>query len=888
MTDDKFILMNMDDERAKKVAEVIGNATCKKMIDYLAETKEASEKDISDALNIPINTIEYNLKKLINAGLVEKTKNFFWSVKGKRIEMFKLAKKHIVISPKSKRPDMNLLKTLVPVVLIALALVALIAFIPHNPVTDNQTQLKQFTSYDELKNFLKDNAGATGYYYGASEMMNKGVGIAPSAATSVDSAGGEAAQDFSTTNIQVEGVDEADIVKNDGKYIYVVSGNKVDIVNAYPAENMKIISEIDLKEDVGQIFINGDKLIVFASGYEYVPYTETQCLANYGYGGCGGNSAYKSLVYIYNIEDKENPVLEQNISADGNYVDSRMIGDYVYVISNKYVNTVNPEPPVYIMNGVEKQVAVGDIYYWPYPDDSYVFTSIMAVDVNNGEFNSEVYLTGYTGTIYVSQDNIYLTRQKRIDSKDYNELLFGVYSDILPLLEREKVEKIMDSDKSSYEKQAEIGNIIKDYSDSLTGNAKSEFDQNLVKALEDFQAKIAKESEKTVINKININEKNIEYKGAGEVPGNVLNQFSMDEYEGYFRVATTTGEIWSGNSLNHLYVLDGDLKIVGKVEDLAHGEKIYSTRFLGERAYIVTFKKVDPLFVIDLKTPEDPKVLGYLKITGFSDYLHPYDENHIIGVGKEAVAASDTEVGSRNLDFAWYQGLKISLFDVSDVANPVEEAKIVIGDRGTDSSALYDHKAFLFDKEKKLLVIPVTLAEIDRTKYRTCSEDELKSYDSYSYCLTANTYGETVWQGAYVLNIDLNEISVRGKISHSDYSPKYIAAEDEAIGATREIYGQTWEKVRANEWETNSSSYNYGGTKTIWSDSLIDQQPGGIDYKSAIYDYSSQIQRSLYMDNVLYTVSNAKIKANNLQTIENISSVDLGYEGISYDYRYAA
>jgi len=390
---------------------------------------------------------------------------------------------------------------------------------------------------------------------------------------------------------------------------------------------------------------------------------------------------------------------------------------------------------------------------------------------------------------------------------------------------------------------------------------------------------LAKRTEKTVIHKINIDKEKITYKGVGEVPGHLLNQFSMDEYNGNFRITTTTGEVWGGNSLNHLYVLDENLEIIGKVEDLAQGERIYSTRFLGDRAYVVTFKKVDPLFVIDLSNPEKPEVLGYLKITGFSDYLHIYDENHIIGIGKE------TQGG--NEQFSWYQGLKISLFDVSDVENPVEKAKIVIGDRGTDSLALQEHKAFLFDKEKGILVIPVSLAEIDRDKYKVCNEEELASYDRYTYCLTDSTYGEIVWEGAYVLDINTEEISVRGKITHSEeYEPEYGPAEDEAIGATRgEINGQTWTKTGANKWKTSPVDYHYGYDYDFsLTDEIMDSQEGGIDYNQYMYDWKYQIQRSLYMNNVLYTLSQAKIKANNLETIGEINNVNLPYEGNDYPY----
>jgi uncharacterized secreted protein with C-terminal beta-propeller domain len=366
---------------------------------------------------------------------------------------------------------------------------------------------------------------------------------------------------------------------------------------------------------------------------------------------------------------------------------------------------------------------------------------------------------------------------------------------------------------------------------------------------------------------------NIEYLVAGDVPGHILNQFSMDEYNGNFRIATTTGEVWNGNSLNHVYILDSDLKIIGKIEDLAQGEKIYSVRFIGNRGYIVTFKKVDPLFVIDLSSPENPKVLGYLKIPGYSDYLHPYDENHVIGIGKDAIDASEYEKAGRNLDFAWYQGVKIALFDITDVENPVEKSKFIIGDRGTDSPALYDHKAFLFDKEKGILVIPITLAEIDRSRYTDNSQ------------IPSTAYGESVWQGVYVLNIGLDGITLKGKISHYDNQSKYGPASEDVIGTIREIYSQTYKKTAQNSWDIDSSKYNYydSGIKTVYTDDYMDRQQGGIKDTSKIYDYKTQIQRSLYMGDVLYTISQSKIKANNLNNINEISYIKLPYQEYSYD-----
>jgi uncharacterized secreted protein with C-terminal beta-propeller domain len=319
----------------------------------------------------------------------------------------------------------------------------------------------------------------------------------------------------------------------------------------------------------------------------------------------------------------------------------------------------------------------------------------------------------------------------------------------------------------------------------------------------DFQKEIAKEQEKTIIHRISINSGEIKYESRGEVPGHVLNQFSMDEYNGHFRIATTTGS-WDMTSKNHVYVLDMNLDTVGNLEDLAPGESIYSARFIGNRVYLVTFRKIDPLFVIDLTDPYNPKVLGKLKIPGYSDYLHPYDENHVIGIGKETVAAEEG-------DFAWYQGVKLSLFDVSDVEKPKEISKYEIGDRGTDSYALRDHKAFLFSREKGIMVLPILLAEIDEEKYPNG--------------VPPNAYGDYVWQGAYVLELTLeNGFLLKGRVTHLE-----------------------------TDEELEKSGYYFGSPYSV--------------------------TRSFYIENVLYTVSLKKVKMNDMDTLEQLGEVELPYEG---------
>jgi uncharacterized secreted protein with C-terminal beta-propeller domain len=192
--------------------------------------------------------------------------------------------------------------------------------------------------------------------------------------------------------------------------------------------------------------------------------------------------------------------------------------------------------------------------------------------------------------------------------------------------------------------------------------------------------------------------------GTGEVPGQILNQFSLGEYEDVLRIATNSGT-WGAGSLNNVYclkVIGSRLEIIGKLEGLAPGEDIYSALFIGTRGFLVTFVKIDPLFTIDLSDPYNPIALGELKVPGYSDYIHPMDENHLITIGKDAIMDNG---------FAWYQGLQLSIFDVSDFENPLLLYKELIGDRGTSSEAEYNHKAFTFWAEENLLAIPVDLYE---------------------------------------------------------------------------------------------------------------------------------------------------------------------------------
>ena len=550
-------------------------------------------------------------------------------------------------------------------VLMVIATISVGCFVTSGPQSSEaepwiEGGLQRFSSYQELNSFLETKPVHDSYLYGKDLVGTLSLGGSLFSAEAGDI-------DFSKTNIQVEGVDEADIVKSDGEYIYLATDSRLVIARAYPPEKAGILCEMEMEGKIEGLFVNGERLVVLEDNRPAYGIRHEGILS-------GGNGTRVS-VKIYEVSDKGKPALRRDLAVDGYYVSSRMIGDHVYVVTSKsaWVNEDNIGLPRIYSNNRSVEIQPAEIWHSATPDNGYGFTTIMSVNMVNDDEEPvhETLLLGSASNMYVSPGNIYVT-----------------------------------------------------FTDSTEG------------------------SEKTSIHRIHIDEGRIEYQATGEVPGRPLNQFSMDEYGEYFRVATTTGHVTrrGANSGNHVYILDQSLDIFGSLENLAPGEQIHSARFMGSRCYLVTFKKVDPFFVIDLANPGEPRVLGELKITGYSDYLHPYDENHVIGIGKEAIAAEEG-------NFAWYQGVKISLFDVSDVANPKEIGKYEIGDRGTDSPVLYDHKAFLFDKSKSLLVLPVQVAEIDES--------------DYSGVVPPYAHGQPVWQGAYVFNISVESgLQLRGRITH--------------------------------------------------------------------------------------------------------------------------
>ena len=686
-----------------------------------------------------------------------------------------------------------------------------------------QGKIKKFTDLNEIKNFLKNNninnanLGRNMGGFGITKevrtlsapMMEKSI----SADQAIEM--GSATSDYSKTNVQVVGIDEADIIKTDGEYIYAVSHNDLFIIQASSSEELKILSKINFKSRPQNIYINDNYLAIFGSDdqiYKTAFYKLFQRKNNF------------TFLKVFDITDRNNPKQVRDLDFEGSYFNSRLIGNYIYFVTNTYNYYLENEPvlPRIMQNGkikcelVSEKCKTPNVYYFDIPYNNYNFTSIHAINIadNQAEINSEIYVLDNGQNMYVSKNNIYITYTKYIN--EYEVEMEIKENFIFPQLNnttKEKINKIKTVDNyilNKQEKLSKIAQIIQNYTYGLSKEEQRLLAKELQVKIDQKFKEIADEIEKTVIHKIAINGSKLEYKTNGEVIGRVLNQFSMDESGDYFRIATTKNRSWrnfrniepmteevkikreeEAQSYNNLYVLDKDLKTVGALEGLAKNERIYSVRFMQNRAYMVTFRQTDPLFVIDLSNPQNPNVLGKLKIPGFSNYLHPFDENILIGIGKDTQIDEDNRV--------YTKGLKLSLFDVSDVASPQEIDTYVLGDRGSDSIALHDHKAFLFSKEKNLLVIPVT---------------ERKSDDK-------KTFGELVFRGAAVFQINEKGFTLQGKIDHSEE-----------------------EKELSDNWQ----GYNY---------------------------YNTTVKRSLYIDDNLYTFSNKYLKKNQLDNLELIKVLKL-------------
>jgi uncharacterized secreted protein with C-terminal beta-propeller domain len=478
------------------------------------------------------------------------------------------------------------------------------------------------------------------------------------------------AKNASGTNNQVAGVDEADIVKTDGSYVYLASNGALRIVEAMKPH---MVSTTKVPGVAKELFVMGDRAVVYTSS------GGSGQTCTYGYDCTFGGDGSKTNVTVFDIRDRAAPKVVREISLSGSLIAARRIGNAVHtVVSDNDAATPPFEtfPPELEMCGTDEatvrakfaklkfdnerkirattasfptlrengatQAMCGGLLRTPI-HDGQAFTSVVSFDLTDDKAKATTAtLESRPGAVFASSDSLYVSvvHQKGATQGWYR----------------------------SYPQASEVSEIHK------------------------FR--------------IGENPRDTHYLGSGLVPGHVLSQFSMDEYYGYLRVATTTGRVPDPNVASTVSILTeapgGNLIRVGAIENIAKGEDIRAVRFDDDRAYVVTFKKTDPLFVMDLYQPAHPQILGELKIPGFSTYIHRIDPDHLLSIGFDA-----NDHGS----FAYFDGVILQLFDVTNPTDPKLLHKEKIGTRGSSSQAATDHLAFNYVADRGLLAIPMTTCD---------------------------------------------------------------------------------------------------------------------------------------------------------------------------------
>jgi len=595
---------------------------------------------------------------------------------------------------------------------------------------------------------------------------------------------GDGGDSFSTTNNQVELVDESDIVKTDGEYIFKLNqsfqGNEERTLEILRFKDNKLekISSLPAFEEVegkslsykgyDQIALFEDKLVLIGTHY--------------------GNTT-KTDLKIINIQDKANPEVIQEISFDGWLEASRLTNGVLYVVSNYSHN-----------------------YFGDYFREVYQ---------SEGKIDTEKFIT-VLPEIEINQD-----KQKMLpcDQIQFFDPIL-VADDFINLISID-----LKTADNKIQKEVVLGN-----SDNLYASNQNIYLSQTNYPFDHFETYQESEIvETTTIFKFNLNQGDINFQTTQSVPGRVLNQFSMDEYQDNFRVATTVStknpeecdfddfDCRQRMTTNGVYILDKDLKRLSEVENLAKNESIFGVRFLQNRAFVVTFERIDPLFAIDLADPKNPQVLSELKITGFSDYLHPVSDNLLIGVGKE--------VDPENPGLA--QGVKLSLFDVSDLKNVREISKVEIGKSGSDSEVSSDHKSFLFDTRNNLLILPIYAVQ--------------NTEDDYSYRDLAD------FQGSYVYKVTAeNGFELQTRITHHtlENSSNSESFWDERTNQENILdeFGQVIDKqdvttpARSTEKQTLNSDFD--------------------------------IRRQFYIENNLFTLSDKSVQVHSYDNWEKVAGVE--------------
>lgn len=701
-------------------------------------------------------------------------------------------------------------------------------------------KLKNFNSCDNMesvmKNFIKDYYKAhpySGYYRGGPVMMedavmDKAVGApAPIAAGTTSNAVGtstvkEAATDVSNTNLQVAGVDESELVKTDGTnvYFYNEKDHTVYIAKAFPATELSVIKKIKIPETFAdpKLFLQGKKLVILSTKYNNTDY-------GYRY---WFNRQTKTVVVVYDVSDVKNLRIDRYYETDGNVSESRMIGKYLYILSNSSFSF-----PYEVYYGPMAKGSVQTLDEAKFNTD-FVGSTIKPQKIelrkttieSEKNFRQKGKLLSYNLT---KKDNATCSDIEYVlpDNETMKKFDFTPSLVTLSIIDtedatKETKTKVLFGDVNQI--HMSLGNLY------ITSNLSTSYDfrcgPGMFCAMPYYY-----QGQNTLIHKIALKGDTTSYVASTIIPGSPLNQYSMDEDSttGNFRIVTSH---FYPNQSSQLFVLDPKLQVLGKLENIGKDENFQSSRFIGNRLYLVTFKQIDPLFTIDLSDAKNPKILGELKIPGYSTYLHPYDATHLIGIGYDT--KTNQWGGTQNA------GIKVDLYDVTDVANPKQMSTLTLGDQGSYSDVLNNPRLFTWYTKKNLLLMPATLM--------TSANDKTDTYRN-----------KDAWQGTVAISIDtVNGVKEKSRITHINRSGMDAKrTEDCKQYSSTDTKPMCYKLIGGGEYCNSSASYV---PPYCYADASV-----GEYFANQMWNFSNDfIIRNLYLDDTLITISNNKMQANTI------------------------
>lgn len=582
------------------------------------------------------------------------------------------------------------------------------------PEVDEGTGLIRFSDYDQVREALKRISDRNTVLYGAAldeeadfyevaknSSATAAAAASPEAVTDDTITTGSASGDLShsETYRQVEGVDEADIIKTDGRYIYCVTnsfdyndysalsyvsvfpavpGTRTPTAKIFPGESYASTPDEaspDEETDVADIFDYSYYLREY-NGIHEIFLRDGRMVVIAGSGADDEKGVYRivTTAYVYDVTDPERAALLDSFTQSGSYNSSRMIGDELYIITTEYNAS---DIPVCGRGSTPGEIAADCIYSVedPYTGTFLVVSAYDTLDYTSATQSKAV--LGVAEEIYCNEDNLYIT------ATEY-KYYYGVYSEAA-------VDYAADED-------------------------------SVVTFGADDSAQDDEPSNKTKIFKVSLTD-GIAFTAYGEVDGYIDSRYSLDEYKGNLRVATTVTDK-DFNEKNNLYILNGDLDQVGAVTGFAETESIKAVRYVGDTAYVITYERTDPLFVIDLSSPTSPEILGSVKISGFSTMLVPIDRNTILGLGYNA-----SEVDYTDMEVT--DGFKLALFDVSDPSAPkVLDTRSYVN---YNSAVMYDPRALVYNPDRGDFLVPMNYYYYDDSSdykdyYDEWNDDDWESF----------------------------------------------------------------------------------------------------------------------------------------------------------------